>query len=76
MSKQSKLVTRDANGRPLRWCDREGVIHAVEESPRADPFNVASCWTRCGAWNISRAEAWGAWDELTCQSCSAIEDES
>ena len=73
MSKNN-LVTHDINGRPLRWCDDKGVTHAVELSPpRPDSNDIGVWWTRCGAWNISRAEAWGGHDKLSCQSCLAIE---
>ena len=71
---RSNLLTHDINGRPLRWRDGQGVTHAVELSPpRADNGVIGSWWTRCGGWNISRSEAWGGQDKLTCQSCSAIE---
>jgi hypothetical protein len=73
MSK-SNLVTHDINGRPLRWRDEKGVMHAVELAPpRPDSRAIGAWWTRCGSWNISRTEAWGGQDSLTCKSCSAIE---
>jgi hypothetical protein len=75
-SRNFELITQDAYGRPLRWRDRQGVVHAVEQCPKDEPANVASCWTRCGGWNISRAQAWGGQDKLTCQSCWAIEYQS
>jgi hypothetical protein len=70
----SNLVTHDINGRPLRWRDAEGVTHAVELSPpRLEKDAIGAWWTRCGHWNISRTEAWGGDDSLTCPSCTAIE---
>ena len=73
MSREQKLITRDAKGRPLRWRDSEGVLHAVEQNPKAGPSNVASWWTRCGAWHISFDAAWGGCDEPTCATCRTIE---
>ena len=67
------LVTRDTNGRPLRWRDTEGVLHAVEQAPRSESLSVASWWTRCGLWHIPNSVAWGACEEPTCTSCRVIE---
>ena len=73
MQNAPTLVTRDMTGRPLRWRDSEGVLHAVEQAPRAQSFNVASWWTRCGVWHIPNSVAWGACDEPTCSACKVIE---
>ena len=68
------LVPHDVDGRPLRWRDVKGVTHAVELTPAAaNDGAIGAWWTRCGAWNIDRTEAWGGEDRLTCRSCSAIE---
>jgi hypothetical protein len=72
------LITRDENGRPLRWRDWLGVVHAVERAPPTpiandSDFPVEVWWTRCGSWLISRGSAWAGHDELTCGSCRAIE---
>jgi hypothetical protein len=73
MPNKSALVTRDADGRPLRWRDKEGVLHAVEQAPRSELFSVASWWTRCGAWHIPNSVAWSGCEEPTCSSCRVIE---
>jgi hypothetical protein len=74
MTNSRNLVTHDVNGRPLRWRDESGVTHAVELAPpRPDTDTLGAWWTRCGAANISRSEAWGGDDDLTCKSCAAIE---
>ena len=66
--------THDINGRPLRWRDDRGVIHAVEFAPPStEGSNPGSWWTRCGASNISRTEAWGSPNAITCPSCLKIE---
>jgi len=67
------LVTRDVEGRPLRWRDSRGVLHAVEQAPRSDTFSVSSWWTRCGLWHLPNSAAWGACEEPTCASCQVIE---
>lgn len=75
MTDGRKLVTRDINGRPLRWRDDRGVIHAVEYTPPSTPGgSPGAWWTRCGAANISRTEAWGSPSNLTCLTCIKIED--
>jgi hypothetical protein len=68
-----RVVTHDLNGRPLRWRDDRGVIHAVEFSPPSTQGGVGAWWTRCGAANISRTEAWGSPNEITCAACRKIE---
>lgn len=72
MANDRKLITHDINGRPLRWRDDRGVIHAVEYTP-SDSNGAGAWWTRCGAANISRTEAWGSPSDLTCLSCTKIE---
>lgn len=67
------LITRDMDGRPLRWRDKEGVLHAVEQAPRSELFSVSAWWTRCGHWHIPNTAAWGACDEPTCSACRVIE---
>jgi hypothetical protein len=67
------FVTYDLSGRLLRWRDNSGVVHAVETVPSRAPRSIRAWWTRCGSWNISRSEAWGGCDELTCSACRVIE---
>ena len=73
MPSNRNLVTHDINGRPLRWRDVKGVVHAVELAPASADSVIGSWWTRCGSWNISRSEAWGGHDDLSCPSCRTIE---
>ena len=73
MQNELRLVTQDTRGRPLRWRDAEGVLHAVEQTPQAEPTDVASWWTRCGAWQLSYTAAWGGNEEPTCPACRIIE---
>ena len=73
MPERRNFITQDINGRPLRWRDVKGVVHAVELAPASPDGVIGTWWTRCGAWNISRSEAWGGADELTCPSCRTIE---
>ena len=68
-----KLITRDLDGRPLRWRDKAGVLHAVEQAPRTDLSTVPAWWTRCGSWHIPNSVAWGGSEDLTCPSCRIIE---
>jgi hypothetical protein len=73
MPGSKNFVTHDINGRPLRWRDHEGTVHAVELSPPGAQGAIGAWWTRCGGWNISRSEASGSHEELSCRSCAAIE---
>lgn len=73
MASERKLFTRDINGRPLRWSDPGGVIHAVELALPVSDAGIGAWWTRCGQWNISRSEAWGSEAEVTCPACRTIE---
>jgi hypothetical protein len=68
-----RFVTRDLDGRLLRWRDPAGVLHAVELAPAASYLGVGAWWSRCGRWPISRSEAWGANDEVACPACRTIE---
>ena len=73
MQNMPTLITRDIDGRPLRWRDTEGVLHAVEQAPGDKLSSIPSWWTRCGAWHIPNSVAWGACEEPTCSSCRVIE---
>jgi len=73
MTNGNKLVTHDFNGRPLRWRDPKSTVHAVELAPPPSDVGIGTWWTRCGQWNISRSEAWGGADDVTCSVCRAIE---
>jgi hypothetical protein len=67
------LVTRDVNGRLLRWRDKSDIVHAVELAPPAGRLAIGAWWTRCGANQISLHDAWGEDEEVTCPSCITIE---
>ena len=73
MQTTTEFVTRDMDGRPLRWRDSQGVLHAVEQTPRSELVGIASWWTRCGVWHIPNGAAWGDCEEPTCASCRVIE---
>jgi hypothetical protein len=73
MQNTPTLITRDIDGRPLRWRDQQGVLHAVEQAPRNELSSIASWWTRCGLWHLPNSVAWGASEEPTCSSCRVIE---
>ena len=73
MTNTPTLITRDVAGRPLRWRDGKGVLHAVEKAPLSDLSRMTSWWTRCGVWHLPNSAAWSGCEEPTCASCRVIE---
>jgi len=61
---------REIGGMPLRWGDRQGVIHAVEGAEmitnQPDTFLL---WTICGNHDVPANTGVRSHAKVTCQEC-------
>ena len=68
-------LTRDNDGRPFRWRDPDGIVHATVEWPLDPEGPQVNGETRCKIYLIRPHESWTGNDRLTCETCAAIESD-
>lgn len=64
------FTKRSRNGAllPLRWQDRQGVMHSAEGA-EVHP-GITLIWTRCGCRDVPDNSAWPGTEQVTCAGCN------
>lgn len=65
-------TTTSENGTPLRWQDKNGVMHAAEGEQLAPPdHRTFVLWTVCGKHDIPAGRGFASYETVTCPCCAA-----
>lgn len=69
---ENNAPQRTYNGKPMRWQDPAGDMHAVDgdEMVRGDRGTFI-LWTVCGMSDVPANSAWTGNDEVDCAGCLA-----